>query len=126
VHTTDANWQKMLISQSVTEIFKVAQLELLAVYMNCDCKLFQEFNQNNYQLMFKESIASKTMKPSDYDFILGPITSEARLKMNPDPELNNFSIPKIILNLMMESRLDLKRHNAAYRAVWSHVTSFSI
>lgn len=104
VHTTDANWQKTLISQSMTEIYKVAQLESLAVYMNCDCKLFQEFAQDNFQLMFRESIASKTTKPSDYDFILGPITSEAKLKMNPDPESNDipFSIPKIILNLMME------------------------
>ena len=104
VHTTDANWQKTLIAQSMTEIYKVAQLESLAVYMNCDCKLFQEYKQDNYHAMFKESIASKTTKPSDYDFILGPITSEARLIMNPDPETNDipFSIPKIILNLMME------------------------
>lgn len=104
VHTTDANWQKTLISQSMTEIFKIAQLESLAVYMNCDCKLFQEFRQDNYHLMFKESIASKTTKPSDYDFILGPITSEAKLKMNPDPESVDipFSVPKIILNLVME------------------------
>lgn len=88
----------------MTEIYKVAQLESLAVYMNCDCKLFQEYSQDNYQVMFRESIASKTTKPSDYDFILGPITSEARLKMNPDPESNEipFSIPKIILNLTME------------------------
>lgn len=58
VHTTDANWQKTLVSQSVTEIFKVAELESLAVYMNCDCKLFQEYQQDNYLHMFKESIAS--------------------------------------------------------------------
>lgn len=104
VHTTDANWMKTLVSKSMTEIYKVAQLESLAVYMNCDCRLFQEFNQDNYQLMFKESIASKTTKPSDYDFVLGPITSEARLQMNPDPESSDipFSIPKIILNLVME------------------------
>lgn len=72
--------------------------------MNCDCKLFQEYNQDNYLAMFRESIASRTTKPSDYDFILGPITSEAKLKMSPDPESNEipFSIPKIILNLMME------------------------
>lgn len=104
VHTTDENWMKTLVSQSMTEIYKVAQLESLAVYMNCDSKLFQEFKQDNYQLMFKESIASKTTKPSDYDFILGPISSETRLKMNPDPESNDipFSIPKIVLNLVME------------------------
>ncbi len=36
--------------------------------------------------------------------VLGPINSEARLKMNPDPESNEipFSIPKILLNLTME------------------------
>lgn len=89
----------------MSEIFKVAQLESLAVYMNCDCKLFQEFSQDNYLVMFRESIATKTMKPSDYDFILGPINSEAKLKLNPDPESNEipFSIPKIILNLTMET-----------------------
>lgn len=104
VHTTDANWNKTLVAQSLTEIYKVAQLESLAVYMNCDTKLFQEYPQDNYLAMFRESIASKTTKPSDYDFILGPITSEANLKMNPDPQSNEipFSIPKIILNLMME------------------------
>jgi len=104
VHTTDADWRKCPVSQSLTEIYKVAQLESLAVYMNCDCKLFQEYNQSNFLMMFKESIASKSTKPSDYDFILGPITSEAKLKMNPDPESNAipFSIPKIILGLTME------------------------
>lgn len=88
----------------MTEIYKVAQLESLAVYMNCDCKLFREFSQDTYQIMFRESIASKATKPSDYDFILGPITSEAKLKMHPEPESNEipFSIPKIILNLVME------------------------
>lgn len=36
--------------------------------------------------------------------VLGPINSEARLKMNPDPQSNAvpFSIPKILLNLTME------------------------
>jgi vacuolar protein sorting-associated protein 13A/C len=104
VHTTNSEWNKTLISQSLTEIYKVAQLESLAVYMNCDCKLFQEYSQDNYLVMFRESIATRTMKPSDYDFILGPINSEAQLILNPDPETNEipFSIPKMILNLTME------------------------
>jgi vacuolar protein sorting-associated protein 13A/C len=125
VHTTDANWHKTLISQSMTEIYKVAQLESLAVYMNCDCKLFQEFSQENYHLMFKESIASKSTKPSDYDFILGPITSEARLKMNPDPESNEipFSVPKIILNLMME-KLALGLTKSQYQETMQLIEQF--
>lgn len=125
VHTTDANWKKTLISQSMTEIYKVAQLESLACYMNCDCKLFQEFSQDNYMTMFKESIASKTTKPSDYDFILGPITSEAKLKMNPDPESNDipFSVPKIILNLMME-KLALGLTKSQYQETMQLIDQF--
>lgn len=109
----------------MTEIYKVAQLESLAVYMNCDCKLFQEFRPDNYELMFKESIASKVTKPSDYDFILGPITSEARLKMNPEPESNDvpFSIPKIILNLMME-KLALGLTKSQYQDTMQMIEQF--
>jgi hypothetical protein len=61
VHTTDEAWNKTLVSQSLLEIYKVAQLESLAVYMNCDCKLFQEYSSDNYITMFKESIATRTM-----------------------------------------------------------------
>ena len=82
----------------------MAQLESLAIYMNCNTRLFQEYNQDNFLTMFQETIASKIAKPSDYDFILGPITSMAQLQMNPDPEASDipFSIPKILLNLTME------------------------
>lgn len=68
VHTTDINWNKCPVAQSLTEIYKVAQLESLAIYMNCESKLFQEYSQDNYLSMFKETIASRATRPSDYDF----------------------------------------------------------
>lgn len=125
VHTTDEGWNKTLISQSLTEIYKIAQLESLAVYMNVDCKLFQEYSADNYITMFKESIATRTMKPSDYDFVLGPINSEAKLKMNPDPESNEipFSIPKIILNLTME-KLGIGMTKSQYQDIMCMIEQF--
>lgn len=125
VHTTDAEWKKTLISHSMTEIYKVAQLESLAVYMNCDCKLFQEYSQDNYLMMFRESIATRTMKLSEYDYVLGPINSEARLKMNPDPESNEipFSIPKIILNLTME-KLGVSLTKSQYQDIMQLIEQF--
>jgi vacuolar protein sorting-associated protein 13A/C len=125
VHTTDEAWNKTLISQSLVEIYKLAQLESLAVYMNCDCKLFQEYSSDNYIAMFKESIATRTMKPSDYDFVLGPINSEAKLKMNPDPGSSEipFSIPKIILNLTME-KLGIGLTKTQYQDVMCMIEQF--
>lgn len=125
VHTTDEAWNKTLISQSLTEIYKIAQLESLAVYMNVDCKLFQEYNSDTYLTMFKESIATRTSKPNNYDFILGPINSEARLKMNPDPESNEipFSIPKIILNLTME-KLGVGLTKSQYQDIMQLIEQF--
>ncbi|KAG5677846.1 hypothetical protein PVAND_007566 [Polypedilum vanderplanki] len=125
VHTTDSLWNKTFISQSLTEIYKLAQLESLAVYMNCDCKLFQEYSQDNYIVMFRESIATRTMKPSDYDFILGPINSEAKLTLNPDPETNEipFSIPKIILNLTME-KLGVGLTKSQYQDIMQLIEQF--
>lgn len=125
LHTTDENWEKTLISKSVTSILKLCQLESLAIYMNCDTKLFQDSRKDSYEKMFKESIASKTVQPDNYDFILGPITSEARLKLNPDPESNDipFSVPKIFLTLMME-KLSLGLTKSQYQATIQLIEQF--
>ncbi|XP_039442815.1 intermembrane lipid transfer protein Vps13 isoform X7 [Culex pipiens pallens] len=105
VHTTDKNWMQTLVSESVTKIFKVAQLEMLSVYMNCNTQLFQEQEPAQYKRLFQESIAAKSHKPEGYHYIFGPISSGARLEMVPNPELeeNPFSSPKIKLNLCMET-----------------------
>ncbi|XP_058466266.1 intermembrane lipid transfer protein Vps13 isoform X2 [Malaya genurostris] len=105
VHTTDEHWVQTLVSQSVTKIYKVAQLEMLSVYMNCNTQLFQEQDQSTYKTLFQETIASKLHKPEGYHYIFGPISSGARLEMVPNPESEEtpFSSPKIKLNLCMET-----------------------
>uniref|UniRef100_A0AAG5D0Y8 Vacuolar protein sorting-associated protein 13 n=1 Tax=Anopheles atroparvus TaxID=41427 RepID=A0AAG5D0Y8_ANOAO len=105
VHTTDENWVQTLVSESVTKIFKVAQLEMLSVYMNCNTQLFQYSDPSMYRQLFEASIASKSRKPVDYHYIFGPISSGACLEMTPNPELGEepFSSPKIKLKLCMET-----------------------
>uniref|UniRef100_A0A182NLZ6 Vacuolar protein sorting-associated protein 13 n=1 Tax=Anopheles dirus TaxID=7168 RepID=A0A182NLZ6_9DIPT len=105
VHTTDENWVQTLVSESVTKIFKMAQLEMLSVYMNCNTQLFQYSDPSQYRALFEESIASKTRQPVDYHYIFGPISSGACLEMTPNPELGEtpFSSPKIKLKLCMET-----------------------
>ncbi|XP_065079310.1 intermembrane lipid transfer protein Vps13 isoform X3 [Ochlerotatus camptorhynchus] len=105
VHTTDKNWMQTLVSESVTKIYKVAQLEMLSVYMNCNTQLFQEQDPSMYKGLFQETIASKCHQPEGYHYIFGPISSGARLEMVPNPESEQcpFSSPKIKLNLCMET-----------------------
>ncbi|XP_055620155.1 intermembrane lipid transfer protein Vps13 isoform X3 [Toxorhynchites rutilus septentrionalis] len=105
VHTTDANWMQTLVSESVTKIYKVAQLEMLSVYMNCNTQLFQEQDPSMYKVLFQETIASKSQKPEGYHYIFGPISSGARLEMVPNPEAEErpFTSPKIKLKLCMET-----------------------
>ncbi|EAT37516.1 AAEL010508-PA [Aedes aegypti] len=105
VHTTDKNWMQTLVSESVTKIYKMAQMEMLSVYMNCNTKLFQDQDPSMYKVLFQETIASKCQKPEGYHYIFGPISSGARLEMvpNPESEENPFSSPKITLNLRMET-----------------------
>jgi vacuolar protein sorting-associated protein 13A/C len=69
--------------------------------MNCGTQLFKDESTSNLLDLFKSTIASKNVTPK-YDYIFGPITSSAHLKMNPDPEANDFSFPKIVLNVIME------------------------
>lgn len=123
MYTTDGNWQKHLVSTETNENFKIAILESLAVYMNCDAKLFQHSQQSEYPHLFKASIASKENVPSDYEYILGPITSTARLKMNPDPTLNDFSIPKFCLNVIME-KLSLGLSKIQYQETMQLIEQF--
>ncbi|XP_055538544.1 intermembrane lipid transfer protein Vps13 isoform X2 [Wyeomyia smithii] len=105
VHTTDEHWMQTLVSQSVTKIYKVAQLEMLSVYMNCNTQLFQEQDPSMYKTLFQETIACKGHKPEGYHYIFGPISSGAKLEMVPNPESEEtpFSSPKIKLNLCMET-----------------------
>uniref|UniRef100_A0A182FL84 Vacuolar protein sorting-associated protein 13 n=1 Tax=Anopheles albimanus TaxID=7167 RepID=A0A182FL84_ANOAL len=106
VHTTDENWVHTLVTDSVAKVYKLAQLEMLAVYMNCNTQLFQHCDVSTYETLFEESIASKSrLKSLEHQYIFGPINSRAFLEMTPNPELSkpHFSSPKIKLKLCMET-----------------------
>ncbi|XP_052870380.1 intermembrane lipid transfer protein Vps13 [Anopheles cruzii] len=105
VHTTDENWVQTLVADSVTKIYKMAQLDMLSVYMNCNTQLFQQSDPSLYKVLFEESIASKSRQLAEYRYIFGPISSGACLEMAPNPELTDvpFSSPKIKLKLCMET-----------------------
>ncbi|CAG2066627.1 unnamed protein product [Timema podura] len=54
---------------------------------------------------FQEGICTKDTRPEGYLYMVGPINSTAKLKLNPKPENDgsNFKIPKVQLNLDLET-----------------------
>lgn len=68
VHTTDENWQRAFVSEALAEVYKLASLDSLAVYMNCNTSLFQSRASEDYSLLFSDSIATSEAKPENYNY----------------------------------------------------------
>ncbi|KAJ6629556.1 Vacuolar protein sorting-associated protein 13, partial [Pseudolycoriella hygida] len=102
VHTTNADWEKTFLSEALNKVFKVAKMDGLAVYMNCNSILFQSSSMAEYNGLFTKTIATKDIVPENFTYILGPINSIAKLKLNMEPQLDGFQSPKVDLFLEME------------------------
>ncbi|CAK1598970.1 unnamed protein product [Parnassius mnemosyne] len=104
VYTTDENWKQTVIQEAVTKIFKILDMEGLAIYWNPDTELYSKSEPQDIKTRLQNEIATKSSRPLSYKYALGPINATAKLKLNPKPEGDTpkFSIPKVILNLHME------------------------
>lgn len=106
LYTTDVNWLKCYMTEQASRVYKIANLDSLSVYMNCDADLFTHKRDNIDEIssLFRNNIARKDVLPSRYNYIIGPISSMAKLQLNMNPEYDDppFVIPKIDLSLEME------------------------
>ncbi|CAH0605439.1 unnamed protein product [Chrysodeixis includens] len=116
VHTTDENWKQAVITEAVTKIFKILDLEGLAIYWNPGTELYSRSGPPETKEKLQREIATKVSKPELYHYVLGPINATAKLKLNPKPEgdVPKFSIPKVILSLHME-QLSVNLTKAQYQ-----------
>lgn len=104
VETSNEDWKVGVITDAISKIYKVLDLDSLAVYWNCNCPMYSTLSVNDIIKYFSEGIVTRSKKPANYNYLLGPINSSARLRMNPKPENDKdpFSISKILLNFEME------------------------
>ncbi|XP_050293110.1 intermembrane lipid transfer protein Vps13 isoform X2 [Anthonomus grandis grandis] len=117
IESTDSDWKKAIVEE-VSKIYKVVQLEGLAVYWNCNSKLYAGKTPSQLVDVMKKDIANKKHHPAGYRYILGPITAGARLRMNPNPmaDAKPYSIPVYHLNLDM-GNLFIGISKAQYRDI---------
>lgn len=114
IHTTDAGWQETYMKDQSSKTFKVANLNGLAVYMNCNTESFSKFHGKSLLSQFKSTIGdSHGNQPPDYNYIFGPISSDTKLKLNSTPEDDEppFHVPKVELAIAMNRvTLGVTRH----------------
>lgn len=68
VHTTDVDWRKAFLSEALSKVFKVAKLDGLAVYMNCNTQLFRSRPNDDYQQLFMDTIATSDTRPENFTY----------------------------------------------------------
>lgn len=68
VHTTNADWNKAFLSEALSKVFKVAKLDGLAVYMNCNTPLFQNRATSEFSQLFMDTIATSESRPENFTY----------------------------------------------------------
>jgi len=68
IYTTDINWMKCYMTEQTSRVHKIANLDALSVYMNCNGKLFTGKDLNELSEIFKKNIARKDFLPPAYRY----------------------------------------------------------
>ncbi|XP_076625592.1 vacuolar protein sorting 13C isoform X3 [Colletes latitarsis] len=89
---------------AIPQIYKLCTLDGLAAYLNTTADQFSNSEQSDYSSLFCTGIATIDYTPPGYQYLLGPINVNAKLKLNPKPETDgsNYTIPKVWLDLEMQ------------------------
>ncbi|KAG0416100.1 hypothetical protein HPB47_006706, partial [Ixodes persulcatus] len=64
-----------------------------------------------HKALLEEKISSEVAKPTDVSYILGPISSDAKLTMDTKPELSNYKDPGMTLDILVaEITIGISKH----------------
>ncbi|KAK0157380.1 hypothetical protein PV328_011128 [Microctonus aethiopoides] len=89
---------------SIPQIYKICTMDGFSIYLNPNLIQFSNHPSANYSSLFLETIATTDFTPDNFEYLLGPINTKAKLKLNPKPETDgsNYTIPKVWLDLEMQ------------------------
>ncbi|KAI8888651.1 hypothetical protein K501DRAFT_320796 [Backusella circina FSU 941] len=93
--TTDESWTPKTITDSVSTIYKLANMESLSVYWDTDTPSLV-----HSPALFQQLIATKDSIPKEHQYILKPVTGTGKLTLH-----KNFgsTVPKIDTSLIFEN-----------------------
>lgn len=105
LESTNDSWVPSLVLNTSKQFFKLVSLESLSVYwLSGSFPLLHRMNANDQLDNLIAGIATTQKRPYEDSYIVGPITSYAKCRINTRPDLDgsNYSIPKYFVNLTME------------------------
>lgn len=105
IQSADEQWNLTDKPPEVKMFYKILSLDSLAIYWNSNCHLLCADGSEAILAALQNEIVSKTARPKDYHYILGPINASARLRLNQKPETDEkpYSLPEYQLSFHMES-----------------------
>ncbi|CAN7983352.1 unnamed protein product [Ixodes hexagonus] len=99
--TTDENWGPCVLDAAAKVVHKLVDINSFAFYWNSNSKLFLDHPPSVIKTLLEEKISSEVVKPADVSYILGPISSNAKLTMDTKPELSNYKDPGMTLDILV-------------------------
>lgn len=109
--TTDENWGPCVLDAAAKVVHKIVDINSFALYWNTNSKLFRDEPPSVLRALLEEKISSEVVKPSDVSYILGPISSVAKLTMDTKPELSNYNDPGMTLDILVaEITIGISKH----------------
>lgn len=126
IYTTDSNWMKTYIAQQVSKVYKIAKLNSLSIYLNCNDQIFSKQAKEMLGALFKDNIASEENTPTGNKYIIGPISSTAKLILNMTPEFDSpaFQIAKANLDVGVD-RLNIGITKTQIQTIFKFLDSFN-
>ena len=68
LYTTDMNWIKSYITEQVSRVYKIANLDSLAVYMNCNTEMYSALDESDMAEKFRSNIARIDNVPNSFTY----------------------------------------------------------
>ncbi|KAL1431458.1 hypothetical protein MTO96_014190 [Rhipicephalus appendiculatus] len=99
--TTNDEWEPCILDESARIVHKLVDISSFGLYWNTDCKLFMKCEQSKIKALLQEEISNEAVRPADVSYMLGPISSLAKLTMDTKPEINNYSSTGMVLDIII-------------------------
>lgn len=99
--TTNEEWEPCVLDVAARIVHKLVDISSFGLYWNTDCKLFMEYESSKIKALLQEKIGNEAVRPTDVSYMLGPISSLAKLTMDTKPEINNYSSTGMVLDIIV-------------------------
>ncbi|XP_028969113.1 vacuolar protein sorting-associated protein 13 [Galendromus occidentalis] len=100
--TTDENWKPQMVDRNVHIFRKLVFLDSFSFYWNPKVRLISHLSSREIMSELIDSIARENFKPPGINYLVAPITSTVRMRINQKPEREYYEMPSITIDITIE------------------------